>query len=167
MTDKILIDTNILLHAYMHEDRVKQHRAQAVLETLMAEGSGVVSAQVLGEFFVTVTSTRKFKHPLSLMQARDQMNAFLENWRLVDVTTNIVLEAIRGVQEHSMNYWDAQLWASARLNQINTIYSENGPTGAIVEGVHYVNPLRGPKLALIKETPKSKYTPRQPSHSRR
>ena len=29
----------------------------------------------------------------------------------------IVLEALRGVRDHQISYYDAQIWASARLNR--------------------------------------------------
>lgn len=53
----------------------------------------------------------------------------------------MVLEALRGVRVHQMPYWDAQLWATARLNQIPVIFSEDFSTGATLEGVRFVNPL--------------------------
>jgi len=42
-----------------------------------------------------------------------------------------------------MSYWDAQIWASARLNQIPLILSEDFDAGAIIEGVRFVNPFAG------------------------
>jgi len=58
----------------------------------------------------------------------------------LDLTPLIVLEAMRGVREHKLAYWDSQLWATARLNQIPIILSENFSVGATLEGVHFVNP---------------------------
>jgi predicted nucleic acid-binding protein len=53
----------------------------------------------------------------------------------------IVLEATRGVESYQFSYWDAQIWATARLNQITTVYSEDFNSGATIEGIHFVNPL--------------------------
>jgi predicted nucleic acid-binding protein len=39
-----------------------------------------------------------------------------------------------------MSYWDAQIWASARLQQIPVIFSEDFNGGAVVEGISFVNP---------------------------
>jgi len=58
-----------------------------------------------------------------------------------DVTPPIVLEAIEGVRRYRLAYWDAQIWAAAKLNQIEVIYSEDGPTGRPIGGVRFVNPL--------------------------
>jgi predicted nucleic acid-binding protein len=52
----------------------------------------------------------------------------------------IVLEAARGVREHSLPYFDAQIWATARLNQVPIILSEDFASGTALEGVRFVNP---------------------------
>jgi predicted nucleic acid-binding protein len=57
----------------------------------------------------------------------------------VDVTPQIVLEAVRGVRDHWFSFWDAQIWAAARLNQVPVVSSEDF-TGAVVEGVRFVDP---------------------------
>ena len=44
---------------------------------------------------------------------------------MIDLSPMIVLEAVRWVRDHRMAYWDAQVWATARLNQIPTVLSED------------------------------------------
>jgi predicted nucleic acid-binding protein len=44
------------------------------------------------------------------------------------------------VRDHKLAYWDSQLWATARLNQIPTLLSEDFSVGAALEGVRFVNP---------------------------
>ena len=68
MSDRILIDTNILVYAYDQDAGAKHIKAQEVVARLWREGNGVLSTQVLAEFFVTIT--RKVKHPLPLPDAR-------------------------------------------------------------------------------------------------
>ncbi|MGQ9778435.1 MAG: PIN domain-containing protein [Bacillota bacterium] len=134
----VFIDTNVLVYAYDRAEPEKQARALEVLDRLARTGTGAVSAQVLAEFTVVVTS--KLPAPLTLEEAYARVENFLRIWRLVDLTGMIVLEAIRGVREHRFNYWDAQIWAAARLNQIPLVISEDFPDGAVVEGVRFVNP---------------------------
>jgi predicted nucleic acid-binding protein len=57
------------------------------------------------------------------------------------VTRLIVLEAVRGVRQHRLSYYDAQIWATARLNQVPTIFTEDFEDGCRLEGVQFVNPL--------------------------
>lgn len=54
--------------------------------------------------------------------------------------TPMTLEAVRGVRTYKMAYWDAQIWASARLHQIPLIFTEDFNVGAVIEGVRFVNP---------------------------
>jgi predicted nucleic acid-binding protein len=54
-----------------------------------------------------------------------------------------VLEALRGVRHYKIQFWDAQIWAAARLNQIPTLFSQDFNPGAVLEGVEFVNPYSG------------------------
>jgi len=54
------------------------------------------------------------------------------------------MEAARGVKEHRFSYWDAQIWAAAKLNQVPVIFSEDFASGSTVEGVTFVNPFAIP-----------------------
>jgi predicted nucleic acid-binding protein len=138
MTDKILVDTNVLLYAYDRGDPVKQPEAIAVLDRLATLRLGVLTPQVLAEFFVN--ATQKLEPPLTIEEAYDRIQNYLLAWEVLDVRGTIVLEAVRGVRTHKMAYWDAQIWASAKLHQISVIFSEDFNLGAVVEGVRFVNP---------------------------
>ena len=53
----------------------------------------------------------------------------------------MVLEALRGVEEHTLSYYDAQIWAAARLGQVGVVLSEDFNPGAVLDGVSFANPL--------------------------
>src|SRR5580765_3442431 len=116
MTASILVDTNVLVYAYDRTAGPKQRQAITVLNTLVQHNEGVISTQVLAEFFVTVT--RKLPQPLTIAEARTRIENYVLSWPIVEVSGLIILEAARGVQAHSLSFWDAQIWAAARLNQI-------------------------------------------------
>ena len=59
---------------------------------------------------------------------------------MLPLTGPVVLEALRGVRDHSLSYYDAQVWAAARLGQVDAILSEDFNPGAVLEGVRFVNP---------------------------
>jgi predicted nucleic acid-binding protein len=92
----------------------------------------------MAEFVVAVT--RKINAPLSVAATYDRLANYQQSWLIVDLTPAIVLEAVRGVRDYQFNYWDAQIWATARLNQIPVIYSEDFHTGSVIEGVRFINP---------------------------
>lgn len=138
MTGPYLVDTNILVYAYDRSEPPKAALAADLLDYLATSGQGVLSLQVLAEFFVTVT--RKIPRPLSVDLAEERVRNYLHSWRTVLVTNLVFIEAIRGVREHHMVFWDAQIWAASRLNQIPAILSEDFTHGATIEGVRFANP---------------------------
>jgi predicted nucleic acid-binding protein len=138
MNDKIFVDTNVLVYAYDRSEPQKQRQALEVLDRLAVSRVGVISTQVLAEFFVAVT--RKIGTPLSVPEACMRVKNYLQAWTVLDLTGMIVLEAARGVREHQFNFWYAQIWAAARLNQIPIVFSEDFNVGAVTEGVHFANP---------------------------
>lgn len=138
---KVFVDTNILVYAWDGSEPQKQKKALLVLEQLVAHGSGVISTQILGEFFVNVTSSQKFSRPMSATEAHEYIEDYLQSWEVVSITPVIALEAARGVRDHQFSFWDAQIWATAKLNQTAVIYSEDFNVGATIEGVLFVNPL--------------------------
>jgi predicted nucleic acid-binding protein len=77
---------------------------------------------------------------LTVIEASNQLARLARVWSVVDVIWQIVLEAARGVREYPFSFWDLQVWATARLNLIPVVYSEDFSDGSVVEGVRFVNP---------------------------
>ncbi len=134
----LLIDTNVLLYAHDQNDATRQTRALDVLRRLEGTASGRLSVQSLAEFFSV--STRKLIPPLTAAEALQQAEFLTRAYPVLDLTQAIVLEAMRGVRDHQLASWDAQLWATAKLNQVPTIFSEDFGAGQSLEGVRFVNP---------------------------
>lgn len=139
MNGRILVDTNILVYAYDRSEAQKQQQALSILEQLVTTKTGVISTQVLAEFFVAVT--RKMQLPLSAALAYERIENYLRSWSVIEVDGWVVLEAVRGVRDYQFSYWNAQIWATAKLNQISVVYSEDFNIGAVIEGVQFIDPL--------------------------
>ncbi len=71
----------------------------------------------------------------------EQVELYREVFPVLPLTSSMILEAIRGVRDHSFSYFDAQIWAAAKLNQVPVVLSEDFPVGATIEGVTFLNPL--------------------------
>ncbi len=135
---EVFLDTNVLIYAYDLAEPVKQRRALEVIDELVQRGLGVISTQVLAEFFTV--STSKMKRLLTEEQAQERVTRFARIFRVLPVTETVVLEAIRGVRRYRFSYWDAQIWAVARMHQIPLVFTEDFAIGSTIEGVHFVNP---------------------------
>ena len=131
----ILVDTNVLVYAYDPRDVAKNAQAQHLLKALRQTKRGVLSVQTLAEF---MRATQKLAIPART--AMGYVQAFAASWMILNLTPQVVLEAARGVSDHSLAYYDAQIWAMARLNQIGVIFSEDFNSGATLEGVRFINP---------------------------
>jgi predicted nucleic acid-binding protein len=140
MTGDILVDTNVLVYAFDPRDPGKQARAIAITTDVVRAGQGCLSAQVLAEFFVVVT--RRLDPPLSPGVAYDQLEGLLAAWPILPLTPLVPLEAARGVRDHQLSFWDAQLWATARLHQVPVVLSEDRGLGhrRLLEGVRFLDP---------------------------
>jgi len=144
MSGRILLDSNVLVYAYDRSEPKKQTQAAALLDQLQVTGAGILSTQVLAEFFVAVT--RKISQPLSIEQAYNSLSNYVASWEVIGLNTLNVLESARGVRDHSFSYYDAQIWAVARMNQIEVVFSEDfNPSW--IEGVQFVNPF-APEFSL-------------------
>lgn len=135
----MLVDTNILVYTMDDSEPDKLERSLSVLDELRARRIGALSTQTLGEFYRTVTC--RIKNPLPAEDALTQMTAFSAAFPVYNITLPIVLEAARGSAQHQMSYWDAQVWATAKLNQIPYVLTENMQGHETLEGVRFINPL--------------------------
>ena len=134
----ILIDTNVLVYLFDQNEPIKQDQAIRILRALELTGAGRLSVQCLAEF--CAVSTRRLRPPLTRSEAAVQVERFVQVFPIFDLTPTIVFEAARGARDHSLSYYDAQLWAAARLNQVPVIFSEDFASGSYLEGVRFVNP---------------------------
>lgn len=139
MTDRVLVDTNILVYAYDADAGDKRSRARDVIDALWNDGTGVLATQVLAEFFVTIT--RKVKRPLSISSAKQIIEDYQAGWEVYPTTGSLVVKAISGVESHRLSFWDAMIWASAVINGVPTVYSEDMQDGQTIEAVLIKNPL--------------------------
>lgn len=133
---KVFIDTNILVYALDAFDPVKQHRCRELLRGLNAEIRGVVSTQVMQEFYVT--ATRKLGADPLLV--KHLLNAF-ERFDTVVITPEIIKEAVDCGILNRLSLWDALIVAAAESACCERIWTEDLNAGQIIRGVRVVNPL--------------------------
>jgi predicted nucleic acid-binding protein len=139
MSDKTFIDTNVLIYAHDIDANAKHKIAKEVLQELWSERTGVLSAQVLQEFYVNVT--RKIPSPLSKDLARLVVSSYAI-WCL-ETTPTEILAAFRIEDESRIGFWDALIVSSAAKSGANRILSEDLNAGQRIAGILVVNPFVG------------------------
>jgi predicted nucleic acid-binding protein len=136
MNDKTFVDTNVLVYAHDADARVKRDVARSALRNLWADGTGVVSPQVLQEFYVAVT--RKIAMPMVRKTARAVIGTY-SVW-CVDVTAAELSAAFRIEDAAKIGFWDALIVAAAAKAGARKLLSEDLNAGQTIAGVLIENP---------------------------
>lgn len=136
MSGKTFVDTNILIYAHDVDAGAKHQIANAKLRELWHEEAGVVSVQVLQEFYVNVT--RKIAIPLPKNRARAVVASYAE-W-CTETTMSEVSAAFRIEDEAKIGFWDALIVASAARAGAERILSEDLNAGQRIAGILVENP---------------------------
>jgi predicted nucleic acid-binding protein len=134
----ILLDTNVLVYAYDPGDKRKQLLAGRQLEEIQPTRLAALSTQVLAEFFDVVT--RRLEPRITARAAVELVSALAQSFATWPVDDVVVLEAARGVRDYRMSYWDAQVWATARLRGARVVLTEDFSDGQTLEGVTFRDP---------------------------
>ncbi len=135
-----MVDTNILIYAQDRRDGAKRDKAQALIDDLIAKHQFVVSAQVLNELYVNLTHPSKPPH-LPPDVAAQVVQAVAGSAMVLPLTGETTLLALEGVVRHQLPFWDALVWATARLHGVPVVYTEDLPSAPVLDGVRYTNPL--------------------------
>ena len=132
---RTFLDTNILVYAEDRADPVKQRKVVELILEHKRQRTGVVSLQVLQEFFVTVT--RKLK--LDVGVARYKVE-FHSRFQVAEPTVSDILAAIDLNRLHGFSFWDALVLRMAKQTGCRVLLSEDMQHGQEVDGVRIVNP---------------------------
>lgn len=136
-TDLSFFDTNILVYAHDAADAKKRKQAQALILTCFRNGTGVLSAQVLCEFFVTVT--RKIASPLSPAAARGEL-LLLSRMKVVETDATLIIRATDIQAKGKTSFWDALILAAAERAHCVTVWSEDLSHNQTYGAVRVLNP---------------------------
>ena len=135
--DRIFVDTNVLIYAHDVDAGQKHQIAQGLLAELWNKRTGVLSVQVLQEFYVTVT--RKLIRPLSAKDTRNIIQNYL-NWHIEVNDSLSVLDASRIEENYRISFWDALIVAAASKAKVSKILTEDLKSGQVIEGILIENP---------------------------
>jgi predicted nucleic acid-binding protein len=136
MSDKTFVDSNILIYACDLDAGAKHQRSVDILESLWDRHLGVLSMQVLQEFYVNVT--RKIAHPLSRKSARAIVDAYA-TW-CVATSPSELTAAFRIEDDARIGFWDALIVAAALKSGAGRILSEDLNPGQKISGLSIENP---------------------------
>ena len=136
MSGKTFLDTNILVYAVDEDDAARRDACRQVIASAAADGSGVISTQVMQEFYVA--ATRKLGMPP--LAAKSVLKTFAV-FEIVHVSPDLIEGAIDCSVLNTLSFWDALIVASAASAGCARVLSEDLNAGQTVLGVAIENPL--------------------------
>ena len=135
--DRVFLDTNIITYAYDTSAGEKHKTANGILVDAWDSGNGVLSTQVLQEFFVS--TTKKIQKPLDVNIARAIVSDLLA-WDIVVNDGESVLKAIDVHHRYHYSFRDSMIIQAAIKGNAVFLLSEDLSDGQIIKGVTIKNP---------------------------
>jgi len=137
MRDNIFIDTNILVYAHDLDAGDKHEEASKIIYQLWESKNGVLSTQVLQEFYVTLT--KKMPRPLNKVATRKILKEYF-SWQVVINDLQIIFQASEIEEDYKISFWDALIVSAAYSKNVATILTEDLNHGQYIEGIFIQNP---------------------------
>lgn len=132
---RLTLDTNILVYAIDRDAKEKHARAISIVDQAIHQDC-VLTLQVLCEFYAAATCKKYAQHEDVVSFISELMVLFPV---IASASSSLPL-ALRAVADHSLSFWDAMLWATAKENHCSLIISEDFQDNFTLEGVKIKNP---------------------------
>jgi predicted nucleic acid-binding protein len=137
MNARSFFDTNVLVYTDDKAAPAKQRRALELVAEYRRAGNGVVSLQVLQEYFVT--ATRKLRVDPGIARRKVELLAEF------DVAAPVVADVLAAIdlhRLHGLSFWDALVVRTAKQAGCSVLFSEDLQEGREIDGIRIVNPFR-------------------------
>lgn len=135
MTERVFIDSNLLLYADDLDAGAKAARAQEILQDALTSATGVLSTQVLQEYFVN--ATRELGVDPAIARRKVELLARLD---VVVVRVELVVDAIDLHRLHPISFWDALIVKAASAARCGRLLTEDLQHDQVIDGVRIQNP---------------------------
>lgn len=140
MSGRFFLDTNLLVYAVDPTDPAKQEISVKWIVTAHESGSGVVSYQVIQEWFNVVL--RKAAVPLTPIEAIRLYRTLLEPLWKVQSSRELVETALHLHERDQFSWWDSLIVSAAIHGGCDRLLSEDLQHGREIAGVRIQNPFR-------------------------
>jgi len=140
MSGKVFLDTNIFVYAYDARDPHKQQRANQLIRDSLQNGLGVISYQVIHEFF----NVALVKNPVRMSpgDAWRYLDAVFRRMGNVASSAELVADAIGLHERQQLSWYDSLIVAAALQAQCSILYSEDFQHGRAFGQLRVEDPFR-------------------------
>jgi len=144
---KILLDTNILVHAYNKSSPNQKQASKIIRQAIKGEIDAYLTSQILYEFFAVVTDNRRVESPMGLDEAADLCLDLwgcreIEKLNSTPLTPNEVFKQAKEQKLTKSRIFDCIIAVTAKENKIDVIYTENVSDFEKYGFIKVLNPFR-------------------------
>ena len=133
----VFVDTNVLVFARDVHDPEKCRKARTWMEHLWSSREGRLSAQVLNEYYVTVTG--KLVPGLPPAEARADIERLL-TWSPLPVDATLIEDALEIGEAGAFSHWDALIVAAAQRAGCEFLLTEDLSDGRTIDSLTVISP---------------------------
>jgi predicted nucleic acid-binding protein len=137
VTDRIFVDTSILVRAHDLDAGERRAVAQHILLQLWDDKTGVLGALVLQEFYASLVG--RSESPVPRRAARELVDAY-RVWPTVALEPADILAASELEERHRLPFRDAMIVAAARKARATVLLSEQILPARHITGLDVQNP---------------------------
>lgn len=137
MKDKVFVDTNIFIYAFLEdEDNIEKRRAASELLQNLSGADIIISTQVLSEIYSVL-----LKNKVSDKAIQKKLEILVSETAVSPITLDTVKKSWKIRFKYAYSYWDSLIVASALENNCSTLYTEDMHDGQVIEdSVRIINP---------------------------
>jgi predicted nucleic acid-binding protein len=137
MSARSFFDTSVLIYADDKAAPAKQRKALDLVAGHRRARTGVVSLQVLQEYFVA--ATRKLRVDAAIARRKIEL---LAEFDVAVPEVQDILAAIDLHRLHGFSFWDALTLRAAKQAGCSVLFSEDLQQAREIDGVRIVNPFQ-------------------------
>src|SRR5580704_9595853 len=127
MSGRFFLDTNIFVYSFDASSPKKAAQAQKLIRNALETGGGIVSYQVVQEFFNV--ALRRFSKPMSSLDAEQYLSTTFRPLLAVHSSPALYGESLRIGARFRLPWCDSLVVAAAIEGQCDVLYSEDFPDG--------------------------------------
>lgn len=138
MSVRFFLDTNIFVYAFDSRSPAKAKRAGELIRRAAQSGDGIVSYQVVQEFFNV--ALRRFAVAMNPSEAEQYLLTVFRPLLAIHSSPALYLGALELTGRHRLSWYDSLIVAAALEGQCEILYSEDLQHGRKIDHLRIENP---------------------------
>ena len=138
MSDRFFLDTSIFVYSFDQSAPSKARRATRLIRDALTRQKGVVSYQVVQEFFNV--ALRRFSQPMQTADAEQYLSTVFRPLLGVHSSQALYAEALHLHAQNGLSWYDALIVSGAIQARCDLLYTEDLQHGQRFGGLQVRNP---------------------------